>query len=98
MNRTTCSRCGLEVAGRPHATADDCVAQLAPRYRLVSQSLRAMHSRYQNLEDRLERSKIAERLARKEAKKTAKKHDTFAGRLERLERLAGIGKEIEHVS
>lgn len=86
MNRPTCSRCGLSVAGAGHQTAEDCVANLAPPYALAQRALEQLHARYLRLEERLERAKIQARLARKEAAKAK----TINGRIERLEKLMGV--------
>ena len=87
MKREECPRCGLEIAGT-HRTAEDCVRYLAPRYALARRDLEALHRRYRALEERLERAKIQERLARKEAKR----QNSVTARLLNLERLLGGGK------
>jgi hypothetical protein len=77
---TDCPRCGLSIIGE-HKTAEDCLIHLAPRYKRAQLSLEAMHRRYRALEERLERSKIQERVARQEAKRNG----TLPVRLARLE-------------
>jgi hypothetical protein len=80
-----CPRCGLTIRGT-HATADDCLRHLAPRYQLAQRSLEAMHSRYRSMEDRLERAKIQARVARQDARSMR----TLTGRVLRLERVMGL--------
>jgi len=81
MRRAECPRCGLEIIGT-HQTVEDCLAHLRPRYALAQRALAAIHRRCRSLEDRLERAKIQERTARKEAARGR----TVEGRLQRLER------------
>lgn len=82
----TCPRCQLRITGRPHATPDDCLAHLAPRYQMAQRSLTALHRRYRTLEDRLERARIQTRVAQQEARKAR----TITGRIERMERMVGV--------
>jgi len=86
MARITCNRCGLEVAGAGHATAEDCLRHLAPRYSLAQRSLEALHHRYRTLEERMERMRIQQRVM----KKDATRERTLAGRLARVERALGL--------
>ena len=83
--RTTCQRCGLEVYGS-HATADDCLVHLAPRYERAQRALKAMHKRYKALEDRMARAKIQARVARQ----AARKGQTLTSRLAEIESRLGI--------
>ena len=57
-----CPRCGLKVVGpERHATADDCLRHLAPRYKLVQAAYNHLQDRFHKLEDRLERAAAARR-------------------------------------
>jgi hypothetical protein len=91
MPSSNCPRCGLSVTGRPHSNAEECLAHLAPRYVMAQRQLSALNRRFVSLEERLERAKIQERIARKEAKKNA----TIPARLERLEQL--INERMEDI-
>ncbi len=81
MKRAECPRCGLEVVGA-HRTVEECMEHLKPRYALVQRALESLHKRYRTLEERLERAKIQERIARKEAARGR----TVEGRLEAIEK------------
>ena len=95
MITNLCPRCGMKVIGsKPHATTEECLAHLAPRYRLAQAALEQMHKRYRTLETRLERAKIGERLARKESKRNA----TVPARLAALEAALGIKQEQIHAA
>ena len=69
-----------------HATADDCLVHLAPRYERAQRALEAMHKRYRALEDRMERTKIQARVARQ----AARKGQTLTSRLAEIESRLGI--------
>lgn len=86
MNRPECPRCGLAVAGKPHETAEDCVAQLAPRYQLAQQSITRYSARCRALEERLERMQIKLRVATRTTTREAK----LARRVEAIERKLGV--------
>ena len=87
MKRPTCPRCGIEVAGaQQHQTAEECLRHLTPRYQLAQRSVTALHKRLRNMEGRLERAKLAGRVARKEAKRNA----TVPARLEAVEAALGL--------
>jgi hypothetical protein len=88
MRKQECPRCGLVVAAS-HRTAEDCLAHLAPRYALAQRAMAALHRRYRSLEERLERAKIQERIARKEAKRAGSVLG-LQERLERIERLIEV--------
>ena len=86
---TTCSGCGMKVVGRAHDGPEECLRHLMPRYQLAQAALASMHSRYRNLEARLERARIHERAARQEVRKNG----TIPARLAAVEVALGIRKE-----
>jgi hypothetical protein len=92
-NSKPCPRCGLTITGT-HETAEDCIRHLSPRYQLAQQSLKQMHNRYRSLEDRLERAKIAQRIALQDAKRKS----TIPARLAAVEAALGIHKGNEHAT
>jgi hypothetical protein len=91
MKRERCQRCGMEVAGAGHKTAEDCLTHLVPRYALAQRALESMHARFRVLEEKYERARIQLRVQAKAVKRAERfEQRTVGRRLERLERMVGV--------
>ena len=72
---TTCERCGLTIHGtkQAHATADDCLRYLVPRYAALEATAKRQAEYATRLEQRLERAQLQARTA-EQACRTALKN------------------------
>jgi len=61
----TCARCGLTIHGMQmqHATAEDCLRYLVPRYAAIQEKTKQQAEHATRLEERLERAQLQTRTA-----------------------------------
>lgn len=84
---TTCERCGLTIHGmkQVHATAEDCLRYMVPRYAAMEATARRQAEYAARLEQRLERAQLQARTAEqacRAAQKNVKHERERAARVE----------------
>jgi hypothetical protein len=85
MKRTCCARCGLSDLIGKHDTAEDCIAHLEPRYRMMRRSHMGMAKKLDTANARAEEWKLKANAANRRILELQGSQST-ENRLMRLER------------